>query len=228
MAFPWGGSLTHQQLATKFGWPTVIISAILLPILMLWSKLLAFPIWIPFKNGPFYMQKTTFFYSSNENVMMQKIYTGPSNLARFPAGWNCYADVEGKKFFEAFWGILQVLDLDATEDRFKLSSNWMTWLLVSIAFIDFPKPPVFENKVRIYFPLKGPNMINPFCWVTMAIGISGITWSGKYAFKPFYEKHGVTKIATKLPPDEEPQNVKSDGSFIYENVKKEPDYGSLS
>ena len=155
--------------------------------------------------------------------MRQKVYTALSKSARFPTGWNCYADVKGKKFFEAFWGIIQVLDLDATDDRLIVSPNFMTWLVVSNVFVEFPKAPVFENKVRFYFPLKGPNMINPFCWVTLAFGISGITWFGKWSFVPFKEENGVTTISKMFPPNEDPQNLNSDGSLIYKKVDKKVD-----
>ena len=103
--FRWGGSVTHQQLAAKFGWPSVIISIILLPFLMLWSKLLAFPVWMPFKSGRYYLIKNTLAYPGNEDVMRQKVYTGPTGTARFPTGWNCHADVKGEKFFEHSGGL---------------------------------------------------------------------------------------------------------------------------
>ena len=221
--FPWGGSMTHQQLATKFGWPSVIISIILLPFLMLWSKLLAFPVWMPFKNGPFYAIKNTLVYPGNEDVMRKKVYTGPTCTARFPTGWNCHFDVKGKKFYEAFWGIIQVLDLEANEDRMIVSPNFMTWLVVNNVFVEFPKAPVFENMVRFYFPLKGPNMLNPFCWVTLAFGISGITWFGQWSFVPFKEEEGVTTISKMFPPDEDPKILNPDGSLIYQKVNKKLD-----
>lgn len=218
MAFPWGGSMSHSQLAAKFGWPSVIISMILFPFLIVWSKLLAFPIWIEcfFKSGPFYAIRNVLNYPGNEDVMRQKVYEAPTSTARFPSGWNCHVDVEGGKFFEAFWGILQVLDVDITADRYIVSPNWKTWLLVSNVFVEFPKPPVFQNRVRFYFPLKGPNMINPFAWVTLMFGISGITWFGKYSFVPFKEQNGVVTTSKMFPEDEDPSNILPDGSLKYE------------
>lgn len=221
--FPWGGSLTHQQLAAKFGWPSVIISIILLPFLMIWSKLLAFPVWMPFKSGPFYFIKNTLVYPGNEDVMRKKVYTGPTSTARFPAGWNIYADVKGKKLFEKFWGIIQVLDLDVNDDRMIVTPNFMTWLLVSNVYLEFPKAPVFENKARFYFPLKGPNMLNPFCWVTLIFGISGLTWFGKWSFVPFKDEEGVTTIQQMFPPEEDPKNLRPDGSLIYQKGDKKSD-----
>jgi hypothetical protein len=221
--------MTHSQLAAKFGWPTVVISIVLLPFLLLWSKLLAFPVWLEvfFKNGPLYAIKNTLVYPGNEDVMRQKVYTGPACIARFPTGWNCHADVKGKKFFEAFWGILQVLNLDTTEDKMVVSPNFFTWLLVTNVFLEYPKAPVFENQVRFYFPLKGPNMINPFTWVTLAFAISGITWFGKWSFVPFKEENGVTTTSIMFPPDEEPTKLNPDGSMPYVKSTK-TDYGSTS
>ncbi len=60
--------------------------------------------------------------------MRKKVYTGPTCTARFLTGWNCHFKVKGKKFYEAFWGIIQVLDLDPNEDRMIVSPNFMTWL----------------------------------------------------------------------------------------------------
>jgi hypothetical protein len=74
-----------QLLAAKFGWPAVIISIVLLPFLLLSSKLLAFPVWLEvfFKNGPFYAIKNALVYPGNKDVMGQKVYTGPTCIARF-------------------------------------------------------------------------------------------------------------------------------------------------
>ena len=88
MAFPYGGSLTHTQLAAKFGWFSVIISILLLPFLLLWIKLLAFPVWISwiFPSGPFYMIKNILVFPGNEDVMRKKIYTAPTSICRTPPG----------------------------------------------------------------------------------------------------------------------------------------------
>ena len=116
MPFPWGGTLTYSQLAAKFGWPCVVVSLILTPFLLLWSKLLAFPVWMagPLKNGPFYTMKYNISYPEDENVFKKHIYDGPvKTSAKFcPAGWTSLMDYEGGKFFECFWGVLQVADID--------------------------------------------------------------------------------------------------------------------
>eukprot|EP00957_Ditylum_brightwellii_P099070 7545855-Ditylum_brightwellii.AAC.1 len=68
-----------------------------------------------------------------------------------PAGWTSLMDYEGGKFFECFWGLLQVADIDFNKDRVIISSNFLTWLDVSNVFIEFPKAPVHEHQVRFYF-----------------------------------------------------------------------------
>lgn len=215
MAFPFGGSLTHAQLAAKFGWFSVIISIVFLPFLMLWSKLLAFPVWISwiFPSGPFYMIKNILVFPGNEDVMRKEVYSAPTSVSRTPPGWNCLTDVEGKKFYEAFWGIIQCLDLDTTEEKFVVTPNVFTWLLVSRVNFDFPPSPVYENTVRFYFPLKGPNMINPFCWVTLMFGITGIMWFGKWSYVPFKTANGITTLQTMFPPDEPAKKLNADNSF---------------
>jgi hypothetical protein len=161
MAFPWGGSLTHSQLAAKFGWPTIILSAILTPLLVIWSKLLAFPIWMagPLKNGSFYTMKYKFSYPNNEDIFRKTVYDGSTRTSSkyLPAGWTCLMDYEGGKMYESFWGLLQVLDIDFNDDRIIASSNFLTWVTVSNVFVEYSKAPVYEHQVRFYFPIWGLN-----------------------------------------------------------------------
>mmetsp|Transcript_874 Transcript_874/g.2017 ORF Transcript_874/g.2017 Transcript_874/m.2017 type:complete len:724 (-) Transcript_874:344-2515(-) len=46
MPWPYGGSMTHCELAEKFGWAQMIVSILLLPITILYTRLLSFPIWL--------------------------------------------------------------------------------------------------------------------------------------------------------------------------------------
>uniref|UniRef100_A0A7S1ZBS3 Uncharacterized protein n=1 Tax=Trieres chinensis TaxID=1514140 RepID=A0A7S1ZBS3_TRICV len=235
MAFPWGGSYTHAQLAAKFGWPCVIISVILTPVLILWSKLLAFPIWMvgPLKNGPFYAMRYHFEYPQNPEVFRKAVYEGKTSttLKWLPSGWNSLIDYEGGLFFESFWGLLQCLDLDANEERVIVSSNWMTWVVVSNVFIEYTKPPVLEHQVRFYFPVKGLNLINPFNMITSMFAVGGVIWFEKVANRAFAKENGVHPHLQFLPPAEDPSKIHEDGSMTFEGSSsdtKSNEYGSLS
>ena len=59
-------------------------------------------------------------------------------------------------------------------------------------------------------------MINPFAWVTLIFGISGITWFGKYSFLPFKEQNGVVTTSKMFPEDESPSNILADGTLKYD------------
>ena len=235
MAFPWGGSVTHKELADKFGWFSVIISAILLPFLLVWSKLLAFPKWMvgPLKNGPFYTMKYNISYPENENAFKKHVYDGPVKTSRdwVPAGWTSLMDYEGGKFFECFWGLLQVADIDFNEDRIIISSNFLTWLDVSNVFIEFPKPPVFEHQVRFYFPIMGLNLINPFNWVTSAWAVTSVIWFEKVSNKKFAKENGIHPNLHFLPKNEDPAKIHADKSMTYESPTAsgtQVGYGSIS
>lgn len=226
--------MTHSQLAAKFGWPSVIISAILLPVLLLWSKLLAFPVWIDciFKNGPFYTMKYNISYPDNEDVYRRTIYEGPTPTTNkwLPSGWTGHLDYEGGKFFEAFWGIMQVADIDFNADRIIISSNSLTWLNVSNVFIEFPKAPVHEHQIRFYFPIWGITMLNPFCWVTSTYAVLGVLWFEKVANRRFAKENGIYPKLQFLPHAEDPAKIHLDGSMTYEpsTNDKEVGYGSMS
>lgn len=232
MAFPWGGTLTHSQLAAKFGWPCVIISMILTPFLLVWSKLLAFPKWMvgPLKNGPFYTMKYHIKYPENENIFRKTIYEGstPTSSKWLPKGWTSIMDYEGGKFFESFWGLLQVADIEFNEERIIISSNFMTWLDVSNVFIEFPKDPVHEHQVRFYFPIMGLNLINPFNWVTSFWAVSGVLWFEKVSNKEFAKANGIFPKLHFLPKAEDPEKIKADGSMTFVPSTISNEYGSLS
>ena len=139
MAWPYGGNLTHAELAQKFGWPSVIISILTLPAFFLFSRLLAFPVFLCRKWKPVtlkdvityspqldkrqdvhwkYFLKNRIRYVpregseiDNRDLFRNKVYFSLENeLLKVPTGWNCYIDKEGGKFFESFWGIINCLD----------------------------------------------------------------------------------------------------------------------
>uniref|UniRef100_A0A7S3V4G6 Uncharacterized protein n=1 Tax=Chaetoceros debilis TaxID=122233 RepID=A0A7S3V4G6_9STRA len=235
MPFPWGGSLTYSQLAAKFGWPCVVVSLILTPFLLLWSKLLAFPVWMvgPLKNGPLYVIRYAISYPDNERVFMDTIYEGatPTSSWWLPKGWTSLTDYEGGLFYESFWGLLQCLDMDVNDERMLVSSNFFSWCVVSNVFIEYPKAPIHEHLVRFYFPIKGLNLINPFNWVTSAWAVSGVVWFEKVSNKGFAKKNGIHPHLRFFPKAEDPKKIHADKSMTFESFATESKvggYGSIS
>lgn len=222
MAFPWGGSMTHKELAEKFGWPSVIISIILLPLLLLWSKLLAFPVWISMfvKSGPVYTTKALYNYPGKDDLVFDKVYTTSKPTTGIPTGWNSHMDIKGGKFFESFWGLIQVLDMEYISDpdnrRAVISPTFLTWLVVTNVFVEFPKAPVYEHRVRFYFPLDGPNAKNPFTTISIAFAGLAINYFNNTSFVPFKEANGLTATVLASPPEEDQSKIRPDGSMIYE------------
>jgi len=220
MPFPWGGKVTHSQLAEKFSWPTVVISIILTPLLLILSKLLAYPVWMigPLKNGPLYLMKYRFSYPDKENAFLSLAYDGatPTTRKYCPAGWTCLTDYEGGKIFEAFWGLIQVADMDVTDERIIVSPNWLSWSPVSNIFIERPKAPVHEHQTRFYFPIMGLNLINPFNWALSTFSGSAFLWYGFISNAEFCKNNGITSHLSFLPKAEDPAKIKKDLSMTYE------------
>ena len=99
------------------------------------------------------------------------------------------------------FGDLQCLDMDVNDERVLISSNFLTWVVVSNALFEYPKDPVFEHLVRFYFfCFIGLNLINPFYWVTLAWTISGVVWFEKVSNKGFAKKNGIYPHLHYLSP----------------------------
>ena len=193
MAFPYGSSMTNTELATKFGWPSMILSILLLPITFVWSKLLAFPVWLDYKyeTKPKCMVYNTFRYEDHENLFKNEFYFSKTNVARCPSGWNCHVDKEGGIFFESFFGIINCLDIKFESDNvWVITPNFWSWLILSEVQIYF-HPDNKGHSILFYFPLDGLNKYNPFFWATMTYIVMGIKLWSKWSFKPFMEDHGV-------------------------------------
>ena len=160
--------------------------------------------------------------SRERNVFKKHIYDGPVKTSRrcCPAGWTSLMDYEGGKFFECFWGVLQVADIDVNEDRIIISSNFLTWLDVSNVFIEFPKAPIHEHQVRFYFPIMGLNLINPFNWVTSAWAVSSVIWFEKVSNKKFAKENGIFPDLHFLPKNEDKKKIHEDKSMTYESPNK--------
>jgi len=217
--------MTHAELAKKFGWPSVIISILLLPFCLLWSRLLAFPVWL--KSEPKYTVENIILYPNDEDLFRKDFYYSETSVTTFISGWNCHIDAKegGKgKFFESFWGIINCLDIDDKGDTMIITRNSMSWLSLNEVFVEFAKTKVscHGHRVRFFFPLDGPNMYNPFTWATMAFIMSGMTWFSKVSFKDFKRdrkdpsKVRVTATSKSFPA--EPEGEKNQDGSIQFNI----------
>lgn len=209
MAFPYGGSMTHAELAEKFGWPSVILSILLLPFSLLWSRIIAFPVWLNyfFESKPKYTIENILTYPCKHNdLFRKKFYESPQKKTTgLVSGWNCHVDEEGGKFFESFFGIINCLDIEVNEERFVITPNSLSWLSLSKVFVEFDEGPrgTYGHRVRFYFPLDGPNFYNPFTWGTIAFTAVAMTWFSKRSFKEFKEKYDVKTKSAYFPAEPE-------------------------
>ena len=110
------------------GWLSVIISFILYPALMIFSKLLAFPVWLDmiWKSKNFYILRTNYTYPE-DNFVAKEIYTSmKAHGTRGPNGFVCYADKEGGTWYESFWGIIHSLNMDVKDEVWYLYPSFVT------------------------------------------------------------------------------------------------------
>lgn len=132
--------MTHSQLATKFGWGSVISSIIVFPLTFLWSRLFAFPIWLDWlgeflgeylgekpgcswfkvfkwlKSKPKYTVGNELYYENVDDLFGRRFYEVEDAVPEYPTGWNCHVDSKGGKFFESFFGLINCLDCVARDD----------------------------------------------------------------------------------------------------------------
>ena len=210
----YGGTMTYRQLATKFSWPTVIVSIVFLPFLLLWSKLLAFPQWLPesWRSRPLLTVRNTFLYNGNtkegisaaevSDLFRNRVYSSETNVvSTSPSGWNCHVDEEGGKFFESFWGIMHCLDIQCRDDgsdrkrnHWVITPNKWSWLRLDNVFVEFCEGDTRcgGHRVRFYFPLDGPNRYNPCTWITIGFAVTALNYFAGVSFKEFKERYGVT------------------------------------
>mmetsp|Transcript_20780 Transcript_20780/g.51532 ORF Transcript_20780/g.51532 Transcript_20780/m.51532 type:complete len:357 (-) Transcript_20780:288-1358(-) len=271
MAWPWGGKITHAELATKFGWGSVIISTILFPLLFLWSRLLAFPIWLDWlgwylgeylgeklgyewlkgfkwlKSKPKFVTGNELYYrpkeghsdNDNDDLFKKKFYEVAERVPEYPSGWNCHIDRDGGKFFESFFGLINCLDCEMKDDNGKcylkdkdshdktdngylrITSNWSSWLRVSKVFVEFSidttnettgKKGCYAHRIRFFFPLDGPNMYNPFTWVTIGFTVTAMTFFSKFSFRKWKRQNNVISVKMKTP---KVKIERTDGSFTF-------------
>ena len=206
--------MTHAELAKKFGWPSVIISIILIPLTWTFSRLLAFPVFFC-KKWKFTLENVITYGEGHEDVFREKVYQSPQSVTHgLVSGWDCHVDAEGGKFFEKFWGIINCLDIEVKENRFVITPNSFSWLMAKV-FVEFPEKPNDEHRIRFYFPLDGVNKFNPFAWITMVYVVSALTWYGKYSFKPFKKEHGLVTESAYFPNELDPTKLRKDGSLPY-------------
>ena len=204
MAFPWGGTLTHAQLAAKFGWPTVIVSMILFPFLVVWRHLIAFPTWLEyiFPNGAIQGLSIEYNYPNNPHLVKQKLYEdrNPAPGISLPAGWNFLLDVDSGIWFESFWGILTVQDTEFLPggSGYVIKSNWKSWMVVSPVRVEFTEEGLCHT-VKIYLKVKGLNLINPFTWCTIMFTTSGLVWFLVVSSSGFQKQNGLTATPRLFP-----------------------------
>ena len=195
---PWGGSFTLAQLAGKFGWPSVVVSLLLLPFT-------AFYYWVLSAN-PFlrclrlYMTVKPVlrytFESDDPHFVKRVYYSTPTNESGIGRMRFFAPDWEGGKWYESWWGLIMVLDLvRLDEDHWQITSNWLSWtdVVVDIHFAEHRQDVVFA--IRVY--------LSPFNLFTQA-WISSTLLSGLKPLNAWLGPQGasveVLSSASRLEP----------------------------
>lgn len=208
----------------------MIISPILIPILYLWSNLLAFPVWLlgcnyDFETKPKCLVFNTFEYSEGD-LYWNKFYRAPTKIGRSPTGWQCYIDIDksinlnktgGKgKFVESFFGIINEFDIEIDQGRNKMvaTPNNFTWIRgkIEIYFIKDENGQDKAHHVLFFFPYDGLQLLNPFWWITFVYILMAIQVFGLYSFAGIKKDWGVKSTSRSYlfkPIEEE----------VYEKVK---------
>jgi len=124
MAFPWGGSLTHAQLAQKFGWLSVIISVLLFPVTWFIRTCLCYPFFLACLSKR--VKKTVRYeYPNDPDLVRTQFYENPNKLQEFGfcQNFNVLADVKGCRWFESCWGLIHAIDLRVTGNTWTLTPS---------------------------------------------------------------------------------------------------------
>lgn len=228
MPFPYGGKATYSDLAGKFGWPTVIISPLLLPFTFLFTHLLAYPFFLP-RAYAYTSRQYAWYLEGNEDVWRQQQYFNKKNEFGFFPGWNCYVDEEGGRFYETIWGIMNCLDATTKSNCIIFTPNKFSWVIGKI-FAEFPSPPVKGHRIRFYFGNGGLNWYNPFAWLNIGFCLTALTLMNMRGLKTFKSKFPMDNEATNFPAqDEDPAKILPDGSMVYTDPRETSgNYGSIS
>jgi len=228
MPFPYGGKATYSDLASKFGWPTVIISPILLPFTFLLTNLLLNPFFIP-KAWKYASRQYAWYLEGGDDIWRQKQYFNKKNECGSFTGWNCYIDKEGGKLYESIWGFMNCLDADIKHDCVIMTPNAWTWIVAKVYAEFDPNTPCKGHRIRFYFGLGGLNQYNPFCWASVVFALSSLTLFGKRGRPVFRSKFPMRSTADNFPKeDEDPADLLVDGSMPYFDPEKKEIYGTIS
>ena len=137
MAFPWGGSVSHAQLARKFGWWSVILSFVLFPLTAFIRNFLAFPFFLSFLYKD-HKTKAIYKYPNDVDCVRTKVYKSETQDPEMECcpGLVFLVDEKGGKWFEYAWGLISIFDL-------KITNNGNTWNLIN-GWKSIPGPTAVE------------------------------------------------------------------------------------
>jgi hypothetical protein len=226
MPFPYGGKATYSDLAGKFGWPTVIISPLLLPITFVLTNVFCYPFFFP-RKWNYTSKQHAWYLEDGVEVWRQKMYYNKKCEVGSFAGWQCYVDKEGGKFYESIWGLMNCLDADIYDDYLVFKPNMFSWV-IGIIYCEMPKDKK-GHRIRFYFGNGGINYYNPFAWGSIMFCIAAISLMNVRGLPKFKAKYPMRNEAENFPADEDPADLREDGSMAYSDPDKNSDtYGSIS
>lgn len=172
--------MTHAELAKKFGWPSVIISTVLLPFNLFWVTLVvAFP--IRFKSTPKFTvdnchidEEGGKFFQSSRGII------------------HCL-DIEVKR------------DDNDRISRMIFTPNFFSWFTLDKGYVEFANTPqgTFGHRLRFFYPLHGQNMRNPLITLhSKGFVMSGMGLFSNVSFNEEEDVRGATAISRRFSEEQ--------------------------
>jgi hypothetical protein len=180
----WGSTFTYSQLAGKYGWLSVIVSAVLLPLLVCYNWVLAYnPLlqWCGITRTVRW--KYTWPKELGSDFLKDRLYSTPTNEAGICSFVLLAPDSEKQKWHEAAWGALTVLDMKIHSDKlWELKSNWLSMprAHVSIDFLPDGQIVTFDLFIGI----------SPFSWLSWLWIVSALRLYVSGMNARFLKMHG--------------------------------------
>jgi len=162
---------------------------LLLPLTVLYRWLLAFPPFCPClqRKQPVHL-RYTFPSKYGSDFVRERVYESKDN-ATGVGSFVILADPGGGIWFERFWGLINVLKLEVSDDdqSWHLSGSWLTWLADTTVHIKFA-----EGTTDVEFDFG--YQLQPFSLLTVAFAASSV-WRYQKGINEWLEPQDAKLVA---------------------------------